>query len=293
MDKDIKKRDVMDFDNFSKAYEQASKLIPLKQGESAHPGAHAIKGENLYVRNDANPYKAMGIPHNEEQSDVNPKYMTANQVDVFHNRKLTPEEKKTVTDAFGSQVVTHHQMAFILDESIAEEIKWGMLNESAAPSRIFNKDEFDRSLEIEESIEESEETDNIKAEIAKLEAENAEGYQEDISKLKMKLAVKDIKNKTKVSEAEETDTETEEEETLTPAEEAKAAYDGKSVTLNGDHAKITDKDGTANIKSETNELSMSWAEVGEKMKKGGNFRTEKKEEPKAEPKEEKKEKKKD
>lgn len=277
--KDVKKRDVMDFDNFSKAYEQASKLIPLKKGENAHPGAHAIEGETLYVRNDANPYKAMGIPHDEEQSDVNPKYMTANQVDVFHNRKLTQEEKKTVTDAYGSQVVTHHQMAFILDESISEEIKWGALNESEN-TRIMSKEEF------EKSITESEETENIKAEIAKLEAENAEGYKEDIQKLKVQLAVKKLQGKTKVSEAEETE---EEEEELSPAEAAKAEYDGKSVTLNGDHAKLTDKDGTANIKSETNELSMSWVEAGEKMKKGANFRTEKKEEkPKEEkPKEEK------
>jgi len=287
-EKDVKQRDVMDFDKFTKAYEQANKLIPLKKGENAHPGAHAIKGENLYVRNDANPYKAMGIPHKEELSDINPKYMNANQVDVFHDRKLTPEEKKTVTDAYGSQVVTHHQMAFILDESIAEEVKWGMLKESTE-SRIFNKEEFERSLDVDENVDESEETDNIKDEIAKLEAENAEGYKEDIKKLKVKLLVKVMQGKTKVSESEEADT----EEEVSPAEASKAEYDGKSVTLNGDHAKLTDKDGTANIKSETNELSMSWVEAGEKMKKGGNFRTEKKEEPKKEekPKEEKKEKK--
>lgn len=289
--KDVKRRDVMDFDKFAKAYEQANKLIPLKKGENAHPGAHAIKGENLYVRNDANPYKAMGIPHKEELSDINPKYMNANQVDVFHDRKLTPEEKKTVTDAYGSQVVTHHQMAFILDESIAEEVKWGMLKESTE-SRIFNKEEFERSLEVDENVDESEETDNIKAEIAKLEAENAEGYKEDIQKLQLQLAVKGMQGKTKVSEAEEADTEEEKEE-VSPAEASKAKYDGKSVTLNGDHAKLTDKDGAANIKSETNELSMSWVEAGEKMKKGENFHTEKKEEPKKEekPKEENKEKK--
>jgi hypothetical protein len=281
--KDVKRRDVMGFDNFSKAYEQAGKVIPLKKGENAHPGAHAIQGENLYVRNDANPYKAMGIPHDEAQSDINPKYMNANQVDVFHGRKLTTEEKKTVTDAYGSQVVTHHQMAFILDESVSEEIKWGMINESEK-TRILGIDDFNKS------IVESEDTENIKAEIAKLEAENAEGYKEDIQKLKLQLAVKGLQAKTKVSEAEET--EEAEEEEVSPAEAAKAEYDGKSVTLNGDHAKLTDKDGTANIKSETNELSMSWVEAGEKMKKGGNFRTEKKEEPKEEkPKEEKKEKK--
>jgi len=230
--KDIKRRDVLDFDTFSKAYEQSSKLIPLKKGESAHPGAHAIQAEGLYVRNDANPYSAMGIPYNEDEANINDK-MTANQVDVFHGRKLTEEEKTIVDDTFANQTVTHHQMAFILDESIAEEIKWGMFaNES---TYIFNKEEFEKSL-----IKESEKEENDDA-----------------------------------------------EEELTPAEEAKAEYEGKSVTLNGDHAKLTDKDGTANIKSETNELSMSWVEAGEKMKKGGNFHV-KKEEPKEEkPKEEK------
>lgn len=287
--KDVKKRDVMDFDKFSKAYEQANKLIPMAKGENAHPGAHAIKGENLYVRNDANPYKAMGIPHNEELADINPKYMTANQVDVFHDRKLTPEEKKTVTDAYGSQVVTHHQMAFILDESIAEEVKWGMINESTQ-SRIFNMDDFEKSLKVDDSVEESEETDNIKADIARLESDNADGNNEDIQKLKLKLSLREMQAKTKVSEAEEAEKEDEpKEDDISPADAAKAEYDGKSVTLNGDHAKLTDKDGTANIKSETNELSMSWVEAGEKMKKGGNFRTEKKEEPKEEKPKEKKE----
>lgn len=127
--KNVKERRVMDFDKFKGAYDQAKKVIMLKKDESAHPGTHPIKGEPLYVRNDANPYKAMGIEHDEKIADIN-KYMSANKVDVFHDRKLTADEKKKIDDFYGNQTVTHHQMAFILDENVSDEVKkFGIITE--------------------------------------------------------------------------------------------------------------------------------------------------------------------
>ena len=346
----IKKRDVKDFDKFSNAYDLASKTVQMKQGQSAHPGAHVIEAENLYVRNDANPYKAMGIAYDEKQADINPKYMNANQVDVFHNRKLTAEEKKTVTDAYGSQVVTHHQMAFILDESISDEIKWGKLAESVSNKHVFNKAEFEKSLEvaIDEDLKIDDPADiqaeidilkaenaegykddikrlelklfaakgfrngfrkvndkkiaDIQAEIDKLEAENPEGFKDDIAKLKIKLFAanglkegKDTEEEEPKKEKKEEPKEEKEEEDQSPEDAAKEKYEGKSVTLNGDHAKISDDGGVAKIESATNSITMPWKEIESMMsKKSGNFHTEKKkEEPKEEKKEEPKEEKKD
>lgn len=118
--KDIKKREVLGFDEFIKAHETASKSVMLKAGENAHPGAHAMKGEDLFVKNDPNPYKAAGIPHDEKKADWNAKNMNANQVDVFVNgENLTKKEVKKLTDNFGGQVVVHHQAATIVDESTA------------------------------------------------------------------------------------------------------------------------------------------------------------------------------
>ncbi len=77
----VKQRDVLDFKTFIKSYETASKVVELKKGENAHPGAHEITGENLYVRHDANPYKVAGIKHDEKQADIN-NFANANQVDV-------------------------------------------------------------------------------------------------------------------------------------------------------------------------------------------------------------------
>lgn len=79
--KDVKKRDVLPFNEFVKARDTAMKAVMAKDGVNPDPGAHAIKGEDLYVRNDANPYKAMGIPHDEKQANIN-NTVTANQVDV-------------------------------------------------------------------------------------------------------------------------------------------------------------------------------------------------------------------
>lgn len=79
--KDVKKRDVLPFNEFVKAHETALKVIMTKKGENPDPGAHAIKGEDLYVRNDANIYKAAGIPHDEKQANIN-NNVNANQIDV-------------------------------------------------------------------------------------------------------------------------------------------------------------------------------------------------------------------
>jgi len=79
--KDVKRRDVLPFNEFVKARDTAMKAVMSKEGVDPHPGAHGIKGEDLYVRNDANVYKAAGIPHNEDQADINNK-VNANQTDV-------------------------------------------------------------------------------------------------------------------------------------------------------------------------------------------------------------------
>ncbi len=79
--KDVKRRDVLPYNEFIKARDTAMKAVMSKEGVNPDPGAHAIKGEDLYVRNDANPYKAMQIPHDEKQADIN-NFVTANQVDV-------------------------------------------------------------------------------------------------------------------------------------------------------------------------------------------------------------------
>lgn len=84
--KNIKKRDVWTFDEFAQAYDQARKAVMLKNGEDAHPGTHKINAEGSYVRNDANPYKAFGIPHKAEEANVNDR-MNANRVHVFDQTK--------------------------------------------------------------------------------------------------------------------------------------------------------------------------------------------------------------
>jgi hypothetical protein len=157
--KNIKQRDVLDFDKFKTAYDVVQKVLMLKKDGSAHPGSHVIKGENLYVRNDANPYKAMGIAYDEEQADIN-KYISADKVDVFHNHKLTTEEKKKVTDAYGNEVVTHHQVAFILDENIHADLKTATFEEAIyilAETNNFDVKKYKAILEEEESKEESKE----------------------------------------------------------------------------------------------------------------------------------------
>ena len=79
--KDVKKRDVLPFNEFVKARDNAMKAVMTKDGQNPDPGAHAIKGEDLYVRNDANPYQAFGIPHDEKQANIN-NTVNAKQVDV-------------------------------------------------------------------------------------------------------------------------------------------------------------------------------------------------------------------
>lgn len=109
--KDVKKRDVMSYDDFIKSYDQARKTVSIKAGQNPHPGAHAIEGEGLYVRNDANPYKAAGIPHNEKEANANDS-VKADHVDVAgkphdgqdsdKDPKVDPQAKKdakTVADA--------------------------------------------------------------------------------------------------------------------------------------------------------------------------------------------------
>lgn len=105
--KDVKKRDVLPFDEFLKAYDTAIKVVATKNGENPHPGAHAIKGEDLYVKGNANIYKAAGIPHNTELANVNDT-INANSVSVQekphdgqdpNDKKVIPAGKPTKEDA--------------------------------------------------------------------------------------------------------------------------------------------------------------------------------------------------
>jgi len=61
--KDIKKRDVMSFEKFAKAYELAKTVVPQKGAETVtQMGTHKIEAEGLWARHDANVYIAAGIP---------------------------------------------------------------------------------------------------------------------------------------------------------------------------------------------------------------------------------------
>jgi hypothetical protein len=299
--KNIKKRSVMEFAEFSKAYDKAHKTVMLKDGDKAHPGAKDIKGEVLYVRNDANPYRAMGIPFDDKLADVNPKYMNANQVDVFHGRKLTAEEKKVINDAYGNQTVTHHQMAFILDESVSYEDKFGVLEKE------FKLEDIDKEFKKLDEAEEVDEDfyfgirailhaydEGLSHEVEQFFSQyginNGQDTDDVVADAEGKIPMRAIydfvsKHKSKsqslasfsdeVSENEEADDKPKE---LTDAD-YKNMYDGKTVTLNGDNAKVRDVEGVAEIKSESNSITMPWSKVHDVMtKKSGNFRAEKKEE---------------
>jgi hypothetical protein len=99
--KNVKKRDVLPYEEFVKARDTAMKAVMTKSGENPNPAAHDIKGEDLYVRNDANPYQAMGIKHDEKLANINNKN-NANQVDVSganENAEPTKAEIKAAEDA--------------------------------------------------------------------------------------------------------------------------------------------------------------------------------------------------
>lgn len=100
--KNTKRRDVLDYNTFVKARDTAMKAVMSKEGVNPDPSAHAIKGEDLYVRNDANIYKAAGIPHDEKQADIN-NTVNANQTDV--QAKPHDGEDPTGEDA-KSKIVT-------------------------------------------------------------------------------------------------------------------------------------------------------------------------------------------
>lgn len=116
--KDVKKRDVLPFDQFVKAHETALKVVMSK--ENPDPGAHAIKGEDLYVRHDANIYKAAGIPHNEKIADAN-NSVNANQVDLFskaNEKETTKADKKAADDAAALIGNAHGQVS--TEEGVSE-----------------------------------------------------------------------------------------------------------------------------------------------------------------------------
>lgn len=100
--KNVKKRDVMPFDEFTKSYDKAKSVV--KANGQAHPGARAIKAEELYYKNDANPYIAAGIKVDPSLANKNDK-ITANQVDVFPHEDVAPTKKEEVEAKNAAEVV--------------------------------------------------------------------------------------------------------------------------------------------------------------------------------------------
>lgn len=123
--KNIKKRDVWTFDEFAEAYDQARKTVMLKKGEDAHPGTHKIQAEGSYVRNDANPYKAFGIPHNAQEANVNDR-MNANRVHLFDQTKNNRVEVITQGKGLGEGATPNEVIvntATIVGSDIDESVK--------------------------------------------------------------------------------------------------------------------------------------------------------------------------
>lgn len=79
--KNVKRRDVLPYSEFVKARDTAMKAVMTKKDQNPNPAAHDIKGEDLYVKHDANIYKASGIPHDEKMADLN-NTANANQTNV-------------------------------------------------------------------------------------------------------------------------------------------------------------------------------------------------------------------
>lgn len=143
----VKKRDVLPFEEFVKAHETALKVVMSK--ENPDPGAHAIKGEDLYVKHDANIYKAAGIPHNEKIADAN-NLVTANQVDLFSktNEKDEPTkaDKKAADDAAALIGNAHGQVS----ESSHTKTFESFLNETWTKKLQDNYDSLEDFLEHDE-----------------------------------------------------------------------------------------------------------------------------------------------
>lgn len=123
--KDIKERNVWEFKEFAKAYDEAKKVITLKKGDLAHPGGHVITADPLYYRNDANPYIAAGIEMKEpDQANANSKIMPGAQVIPANEEKEpTDKEIKDATKAATSIVHTSSDAAFTITESNTEALK--------------------------------------------------------------------------------------------------------------------------------------------------------------------------
>lgn len=123
--KDVKKRDVWEFKEFSKAYDEAKKLIPLKKDELAHPGGHVIKAESLYYRNDANPYIAAGIEiEDPKEANINSTKMPgASASQANEDNGPTEKELKSVEKEANSVIHTASDAAFTITESDTEALK--------------------------------------------------------------------------------------------------------------------------------------------------------------------------
>jgi hypothetical protein len=89
----------MGFDQFSEAWDTVRKVVMMKKGENANPAASEIQGEPLFTRNDANPYKAMGIPHDEATANINRNVLPGETVMVQntkHDGKDQPDGKGNI-----------------------------------------------------------------------------------------------------------------------------------------------------------------------------------------------------
>lgn len=99
------KREVMDFKEFAKAYERVSKTVKASGDVPPRAGMRKIKAEDAYAHNDANPYRAAGIPVSDEVANRNDK-MTAGQVDVFNGTDGGPDKPPTKKEVEAAVVVT-------------------------------------------------------------------------------------------------------------------------------------------------------------------------------------------
>ena len=114
--KNIKRRDVVPYDEFTKAYETVKKVVLTKKGQNPDPGAHEIEGEGLYSRNDANPYKAFGIPHDEKTANA-ADFTNANHVDVEDVKHDGKDQGKGVKE----KELT--QPAAVPDKKVTKEVE--------------------------------------------------------------------------------------------------------------------------------------------------------------------------
>lgn len=142
--KDVKKRDVLPFDKFALAWETVQKVVMTKKGENANPAASEIKGEPLFTRNDANPYQAMGIPHDEKTANINREVQPGMKVmvqDTRHDGKDQPDGNGNIDPAKPAKELSDKEKekeAQKISTAISSEVGGNHSNESEAKKAALN-----------------------------------------------------------------------------------------------------------------------------------------------------------